>query len=310
MAWTNPTAPNVMDFWTFCYANGITSTNLPMPVLSVTSGGSGYTTAPDVTIDPPSYGVDMTATATISGGVVTSLTLTNPGTNYASIPALTIAAPVSGTQATGVVTNLGSTWPASVLNQAMDRTINNTSGALIKGELGPYVKACYNLGFHLLLLFAPDTSYTVSGVNLTNGGSGYTSAPTVTFSAPSSGETATGYATINNGVVTGIILTYGGSGYTSAPTVTLSAPTSGTTATATASITGSFFAPTRTQYSLNQFRPGIVMAGGDQGSSQTFIVPHFFQSITLEALEVTKTPWGRQWLEYEQMYGQTVWDMT
>jgi hypothetical protein len=68
-----------------------------------------------------------------------------------------------------------------------------------------------------------------------SGGSGYTSAPTVTFSAPATGTTATGTATISGGTVTGITITNPGSGYTSAPTVTLSAaPAGGTTATAVA----------------------------------------------------------------------------
>jgi hypothetical protein len=77
---------------------------------------------------------------------------------------------------------------------------------------------------------------SVSGVTITNGGSGYTTAPTVTFSAPASGTTATGTATITNGVVTGVTILNPGSGYTSMPTVTFSAPASGTTATARATL--------------------------------------------------------------------------
>jgi hypothetical protein len=72
-----------------------------------------------------------------------------------------------------------------------------------------------------------------------SGGSGYTSAPTVTFSAPATGTAATGTATISGGTVTGITITNPGSGYTSAPTVTLSAPPAGgTTATADAVTSG------------------------------------------------------------------------
>src|SRR5262249_4284946 len=68
-----------------------------------------------------------------------------------------------------------------------------------------------------------------------NAGSGYVSAPTVTFSAPPSGTTATGYATMVGGFVTGIVITNPGTGYTTEPTVTLSAPPAGgTTATAAA----------------------------------------------------------------------------
>lgn len=76
----------------------------------------------------------------------------------------------------------------------------------------------------------------VSSVTITNGGSGYTAAPTVTFSPPTTGTTATGTATIENGSVTAITITDPGSGYTSTPTVTISAPTTGVTATATATL--------------------------------------------------------------------------
>lgn len=83
-------------------------------------------------------------------------------------------------------------------------------------------------------------SGVVSSATVTAGGTGYTSAPTVTFSAPqvSGGVTAAGTAVIGFGIASTSISS-GGSGYTSAPTVTFSAPqlTGGTTATATATIT-------------------------------------------------------------------------
>lgn len=76
----------------------------------------------------------------------------------------------------------------------------------------------------------------VGSVTITLGGSGYTTAPAVTFAAPTSGVTATGTAVITNGAVTSVTITNPGSGYTTAPTVTFAAPTSGTTATGTANL--------------------------------------------------------------------------
>ena len=68
----------------------------------------------------------------------------------------------------------------------------------------------------------------VTGVTVFTNGAGYTAAPTVTFSAPTSGTTATGTATINSqGQLTAVTVTNPGSGYTVAPTVTFSAPTGG-----------------------------------------------------------------------------------
>lgn len=79
------------------HSNGILS-------IPVTTQGSGYTTAPAVTISAPAAGgVQATAVAVLgtgaNAGKVISITITNPGTNYTSAPTVTIAAPTSGTQA-------------------------------------------------------------------------------------------------------------------------------------------------------------------------------------------------------------------
>jgi hypothetical protein len=79
------------------------------------------------------------------------------------------------------------------------------------------------------------TTNTVTGVKVVSGGTGYTTAPTVSFSGPGIGAAAT--ASIDaSGKVTAITVTKSGAGYTVAPTVTLSGglPATGTPATATA----------------------------------------------------------------------------
>jgi hypothetical protein len=73
---------------------------------------------------------------------------------------------------------------------------------------------------------ATATANTISGfvigATITNGGSGYTSAPTVTITGSGSGAAAT--ATISGGVVTGITITSAGSGYTGGATITIAPP--------------------------------------------------------------------------------------
>jgi hypothetical protein len=63
----------------------------------------------------------------------------------------------------------------------------------------------------------------VIGVNLTDGGSGYTGVPLVRFIG-GGGSGAQGFAVVSNGVVTGITVTDAGSGYTSAPVVVIEPP--------------------------------------------------------------------------------------
>jgi hypothetical protein len=55
--------------------------------VTLTSGGTGYISAPTVVFDaPPGDGITATATATISLGTVTGITITNPGSGYTSTP--------------------------------------------------------------------------------------------------------------------------------------------------------------------------------------------------------------------------------
>jgi hypothetical protein len=84
---------------------------------------------------------------------------------------------------------------------------------------------------------------SVETITITDGGSGYTSTPSVTISSPTgpNGEVATAFATLENGVVTEIDIISSGSQYTGTATVTISAPDSGTTATATANMADTYY---------------------------------------------------------------------
>ena len=80
----------------------------------------------------------------------------------------------------------------------------------------------------------------VTGITVGTAGSGYSTAPTITISAPQveGGQTATATATINTtGAVSGITVVTAGSGYLTSPTITITAaPAGGVNATATATI--------------------------------------------------------------------------
>ncbi len=85
---------------------------------------------------------------------------------------------------------------------------------------------------------------SIESITVGSGGTGYTQAPTVTIDAPigPSGETASAFATIENGAVTEISIISSGSQYTSTPSITISGPQSGiSTATATANMTDTYY---------------------------------------------------------------------
>ncbi len=87
---------------------------------TVTSGGSGYTTNPAVTILGNDAGSNATATATVSGGSVTAITITSPGIGYSSGATIIIALPpttVLWPNVTQVMElDLGRPWPYGSLS--------------------------------------------------------------------------------------------------------------------------------------------------------------------------------------------------
>ncbi len=78
---------------------------------SVTAGGSGYTSAPTVTLSGGG-GSGAAATATVSGGAVTGVTITSQGTGYTSAPTVSF----SGGDGTGAEASV--TFTAAVPAQA------------------------------------------------------------------------------------------------------------------------------------------------------------------------------------------------
>jgi hypothetical protein len=67
------------------------TTNKPVVGIAVVSPGIGFTSAPTVTVDPPTSGTTATATATVANGRITSVTVTNQGSGYAAAPNVTIS---------------------------------------------------------------------------------------------------------------------------------------------------------------------------------------------------------------------------
>ena len=117
----------------------------------------------------------------------------------------------------------------------------------------------------------------VRAVNVTNGGSGYTSAPTVGFTG-GGGSGAAGTATLNaDGEVNGVAITNEGTGYTEAPTVTFTGG-AGSGAAASATVVayidyGSTVGDTATVSEL------LRVTENDPLTSNTFITDIPFQEV-------------------------------
>lgn len=106
--------------------------------IAITNPGSGYVSAPAVTITPaPSGGIDATAVATISGGAVDSITITTPGKGYLSPPAVTIEPPPGGgTQATATATLGGAAYLADWVASEVDNIPRMYTGAFNALRIG------------------------------------------------------------------------------------------------------------------------------------------------------------------------------
>ena len=171
-------------------------------------------------------GVTATAATGIVNGGIRYITVTNRGSGYTSTPRVAISsAPNGGLTAVGIATMIGNIVDC-----------NGTSALKVQGvEL---INAGYGYTVAPSIVFlggggsgAAATAIIGNGivgiVTVNNGGSGYATPPTVTFSpAPvGTGITATGRALINTaGVVTSITITNAGLGYTQTPTITIGSP--------------------------------------------------------------------------------------
>jgi len=131
------------------------------------------------------------------------------------------------------------------------------------GTVGPWAaKYAGTLGNSIKVSVADMGNFSagsVASITVTDGGSGYTSAPTVTIGAsPVTGGTAGATADLDGGsTVDSITVTYPGVGYTTAPTVTISGGGgSGATATAVLSTAWTYasnfdYTPSTTQYATD-----------------------------------------------------------
>jgi hypothetical protein len=223
----------------------------------VTSGGTGYTSAPTVTFSsPPAGGTQATGVAEItplSVGQISSITVVNPGAGYTTPPMVGFVGDGAGATATAEIVAPGSPVTSVTLTSqgeqcyAVPPTVAFSGGgsgatAAATLESTPSCVAAWTVtgscssrkgttatgvglsgpsgsGFSGSITFK-NGSGAVIGATIQNPGSGYADNPTTLENLTGCGSlTVTAIAGYR---VAGVTLTSGGSGYTTVPTVTFS----------------------------------------------------------------------------------------
>ena len=67
-----------------------------------------------------------------------------------------------------------------------------------------------------------------------------------------------------------------------------------------------FFASQRTAFNMLAFKAGPVISTADQSTSTTLLAPDFLKGLTIGQLGLLNTPWGREYLDYSEMYGPNI----
>ena len=148
---------------------------------TVTNGGSGYTTAPAVTITAAS-GSGATATATIAAGVVTAITPVNAGSGYPASITVTLAAPSASLTYITYWSNNGSSAAGSEPSAEVTLPVTQGLYSVLLGDTGlpnmvaipatvfnnsdVRLRVWFNDGVHGFDLLTPDQRLVAAGYAL------------------------------------------------------------------------------------------------------------------------------------------------
>lgn len=208
--------------------------------LQVTSGGSGYSSVPSVTING-SAAVTAAATVLMAGTKVESVILTNPGAGYTSGPTVSFSGGGGSGAAATAYRHTGALRPMSFLKGRFG-TVYGVDG-MGRGIRWDGGSSAYPIGLHkpaapgvTVVASTAGSAKRVTAVQLVDGGRGYSKAPSVSFSG-GGGTGAAAQAAVLNGAVVGVRVSTGGASYSSAPVITFSGGF-GTSATFTVGVKG------------------------------------------------------------------------
>ncbi|HYH09858.1 MAG TPA: C25 family cysteine peptidase [Thermoanaerobaculia bacterium] len=231
--------------YTITYTNA-SGTAIPNVVITdPLPAGTTYASSSLAPTSAPAVGSNGTVTwnlgtlaAATTGSITLTVNLPAGMTQTSAVNTATLSNPATA--------NITATATTAIRKPNVTITKRASKTALVPGEAFSYTLDVVNNGTaaatgvvvtDVLPAFISPTQYTASTntvtvVNVTNGGSGYVTAPSVSFTG-GGGSGAAGTAILSNGVVIGVAMTNGGTGYTSAPAVSFGSGA----ATATAQLT-------------------------------------------------------------------------
>lgn len=178
--------------------NAVTTPSGSISGITLDNAGSGYTTAPTVTIDPSDNdGEDATATAALSAtnGEVISVAVSNGGDGYTVAPTITISDPA----AQGGV---AATATASVTDGAVDSiTITDGGSGYAAGETITVTITADEGDTIVTNATATVTlGFSIASITIDTAGTGYSSVPSVTITGDGVDAAATAGAITLAGV--------------------------------------------------------------------------------------------------------------
>lgn len=276
---TGYTTPPTVNFSSGTAAADAVLTGSPISNVTLTNAGTGYTSTPTITVDNTGTGgAGLVVNPIMQPSEVIGFSGVS-GTNYIKPPLVIIGGPGTGASAQAVLApsalqlqtftmnNVGSGYTTGTYSGATYVQIQgfggsgsgavgemtvNASGQVTQVEItnggGGYVFPITvdivgggGTGAEVNISNLLVTATNLTSIDVIAGGTGYSSAPPITFDNTGAGGTdavATASVSAGGGSVIGLDIVNAGSGYLSAPTLTFTGGSPATIATATASTLG------------------------------------------------------------------------
>jgi hypothetical protein len=229
--------------------------------VSLTSGGGGYSSTPEVKI-LGGLGSGAEAACTISASIQ-SFVVTNGGSGYLYPPYVLITSGRRPNQSTQAKAS------AALVGGAVASISVDSEGS------GYYEQPTVAFKFpESAIANASVSNGSVSGVEVLSGGCWYTDPPLVVFEGAGTGASAT--AQVQDGLVTSVNMISGGSGYSTPPKVNFVVPSGGRGARAAAVLSGEVdsirLISCGANYDADALPEVLFIGGGGDGASASLAV--------------------------------------